>query len=42
VLVGHDDSLDIEERSYATDGGIRERVRWRADPNMWPPAPLRV
>ena len=42
VLVGHDDSLDIEERSYATDGGIRERVRWRADPNMWPPAPVRV
>jgi uncharacterized protein with NRDE domain len=42
VLVGHDDSLDIEERSYATDGSIRERVRWRAAPDLWPPLPVPV
>ena len=39
VLIGHDDSLHIEERSFATDGSLRERVRWQAAPGAWPPAP---
>lgn len=42
VLVGYDDSLEIEERSYATDGDIRETVRWRAAPGVWPPTPVPV
>jgi uncharacterized protein with NRDE domain len=42
VLVGHDDSLQIEERSFATDGSLRERARWQAAPGVWPPAPAPV
>lgn len=37
VLIGHDDSLQIEERSYTVDGSLRERVRWQAAPGVWPP-----
>jgi len=39
VLVGHDDSLQIEERSFAVDGSLRDRVCWQAAPGVWPPAP---